>query len=161
MILILTGLESALITNGAPKVLSRSCLSKGGTHPRQQGVWPTSLSLEQRKTLRALYFHSFSSLLCLHNPPSSPACSQHCEACMGTTQPPFISVIHQQKPNSWHGGFANPPFQLARLASFRLAHPLETLLPALPMGCGGMYFGKALCHVVRNCSVCHFFTGLI
>lgn len=38
VILILTGLESALITNEAPKILSSCCLSEARTPPGRQGI---------------------------------------------------------------------------------------------------------------------------
>jgi len=70
-----------------------------------------------------------SSLLCLHNWPSSPACCQHCWACVGMTALDCSQVQEStNKPNALHRGFANLPSLLAQLASFHLAHPLETLI---------------------------------
>lgn len=54
---------SALMPNGAPRTLRRSYSSEARTPPRQQGVWSTPLSLEQRRTSQTLNFFSLWILL--------------------------------------------------------------------------------------------------
>lgn len=54
----LTGFESALFTNGAPIILSRSCSLEVWTPPGHQALCAASLFLELRKTSQTLNFFS-------------------------------------------------------------------------------------------------------
>lgn len=75
------------------------------------------------------------------------------------------AVIHQQRPNYLHRGFANPSSLLACLASFHLAHPLEILIASIAnriclLGFWGKVFWEGFMSCCEELLCLPFFAGL-